>query len=716
MDYKHCIEFTFGRRYNEDKVFQPHEGQVKTVTLQEPNASPAHAVSANLLDRYFFETLRDQSKLLTRYQALLTSLSPGFATLLEDLFYLLYKIEPVLLDSPTTARAIVGVMTDSYTLKKLRGRTAASAADSYVALKLLVDELLLRLRGTEIPTQLETLTDALEALKASQSALFEAQSGLGEAASPLSPQNAARLNRMKQPLGIPQESTLSDTARALADALRAMNTAQKDLASQSQEVSENATKPIQPKISDQKPSPLNQALKSALSPDLSSFLERLDAVLETENTTSQESPLQDGKDTDQSGDPSQMEKMSQDLESELRALAVQMDATGPPPTSEALVPAGLAVQETHGQTHQSRLMDGSGTGHPMSASIMGFEGHTSAGGGTGGLQQALEHLGERITRLEGQIADVLRPLDVQLAMNRTMESLDRFTENLKTLGVNTELESTEDFDHVLELYKALGDPAALRFLNKVGKKREIARRAQTHKKRKMQYLIDKVASGDRFDALIDEEIMTLSLEVFSSDFYDRFLNRSLLVYDMEGHTARDRGPIILCYDGSGSMEGIKIEETKALLVAFIEVARIQKRRLITLQFASKTEPLYIQEFNPHHVTLEEIMALLAHFIRGGTDFETPLKAAVSLLKEDQYRHGDILMITDGFSDIHPDFKKAFSRTKAAMAFKLYAIIIHGETYGDYGDLGEISDEILEIRDRDLSNWNEKISAQLFERI
>jgi hypothetical protein len=51
-----------------------------------------------------------------------------------------------------------------------------------------------------------------------------------------------------------------------------------------------------------------------------------------------------------------------------------------------------------------------------------------------------------------------------------------------------------------------------------------------------------------------------------------------------------------------------------------------------------------------------------------------------------------------------------------MAFKLYAIIIHGETYGDYGDLGEISDEILEIRDRDLSDWNEKISAQLFEMI
>jgi len=697
-------------------------------SAQVPAQTPgtASAISRNLLDEFYFDTLRNQSKLLTRYQTLLSALTPGFTTLLEDLFYLLYKIEPILTPQPSAGRAVISGMLSTMTLRKLRGRTAGSTTESYLALKLMVDELLLHLRGTDIPMHLETLNSALEALIETRNALensMEAKLELNEA---VKPEDAGHLNRLKSPIGLPENASLSEVAKALAESLKALSGDQSHDALRTEKAKDQA-KPVKPKISDKKSTDLESKLKSSLAPDLSSFLEKLDMAMNSEHQVQSEQDGDRSLSSEKSGTPSTADDLADHLASELQALSIKMDTEGTASPPDTLTPAGFSVQEmTQGDVDQKRIVDGAGLGAPVSSTTLGYSGdgrldsrgqtRQSAGSGAGSLQQTLERLNERISRLEGQIAEVLRPLDVSLAINKTIDSIDRFTENLKALGVNSDLEVTDDFDHVLELYKALGEPSAIRFLNKVGKKREIARRSQYQKKRKMQYIIDKVAVGDRFDALIDEEITTLSMEVFSDDFYDRFLNRSLLVYEMEGHAARDRGPIILCYDGSGSMEGVKIEETKALLVAFIEVARIQKRRLITLQFASKTEPLYIQEFNPNHVTIEEIMRLLGHFIRGGTDFETPLKAAVELLKEDRYRHADILMITDGFSDIRADFKKAFKVWKSAMAFKLYAIIIHGETYGDYGDLGEISDEILEIRDRDLSNWNEKISAQLFEKI
>lgn len=697
-------------------------------STQVPAQTPgtASAISRNLLDEFYFDTLRNQSKLLTRYQTLLSALTPGFTTLLEDLFYLLYKIEPILTPQPSAGRAVISGMLSTMTLRKLRGRTAGSTTESYLALKLMVDELLLHLRGTDIPMHLETLNSALEALIETRNALensMEAKLELNEA---VKPEDAGHLNRLKSPIGLPENASLSEVAKALAESLKALSGHKSPDALRTEKAKDQA-KPVKPKISDKKSTDLESKLKSSLAPDLSSFLEKLDMAMNSEHQVQSEQDGDRSLSSEKSGTPSTADDLADHLASELQALSIKMDTEGTASPPDTLTPAGFSVQEmTQGDVDQKRIVDGAGLGAPVSSTTLGYSGdgrldsrgqtRQSAGSGAGSLQQTLERLNERISRLEGQIAEVLRPLDVSLAINKTIDSIDRFTENLKALGVNSDLEVTDDFDHVLELYKALGEPSAIRFLNKVGKKREIARRSQYQKKRKMQYIIDKVAVGDRFDALIDEEITTLSMEVFSDDFYDRFLNRSLLVYEMEGHAARDRGPIILCYDGSGSMEGVKIEETKALLVAFIEVARIQKRRLITLQFASKTEPLYIQEFNPNHVTIEEIMRLLGHFIRGGTDFETPLKAAVELLKEDRYRHADILMITDGFSDIRADFKKAFKVWKSAMAFKLYAIIIHGETYGDYGDLGEISDEILEIRDRDLSNWNEKISAQLFEKI
>lgn len=701
-----------------------HEQAPAQAPVQIP--SIANAVSRNLLDEYYFETLRDQSKLLTRYQALLSALTPGFTTLLEDLFYLLYKIEPVLTPQPTAGRAVISGMLSTVTLKKLRGRTAGNTTESYLALKLMVDELLLHLRGTDIPMHLETLNSALEALIETRTALENNLDTKLELNDEVKPEDAGHLNRLKSPLGLPENASLSEVAKTLALSLKSLS-GKESSDSQMTEKAEDQTKPAAPKPSDKKSADLDSKLKSSLTPDLSSFLEKLDSAMNSDHQVQSEQAGDRSQPSEKTGAPSPADEMADHLANELQALSIKMDTNSTASPPDTLTPAGFGLQEmTQGDVDQKRIVDGTGLGAPVSSTTLGYSGDSrldsrgqtrqSAGSGAGNLQQTLERLNERISRLEGQISEVLRPLDVTFAINKTIDSIDRFTENLKSLGVNSDLEVTDDFDHVLELYKALGEPSAIRFLNKVGKKREIAKRAQYQKKRKMQYIIDKVAVGDRFDALIDEEITTLSMDVFSDDFYDRFLNRSLLVYEMEGHAARDRGPIILCYDGSGSMEGIKIEETKALLVAFIEVARIQKRRLITLQFASKTEPLYIQEFNPNHVTIEEIMRLLGHFIRGGTDFETPLKAAVELLKEDRYRHADILMITDGFSDIREGFKKAFNQWKSTMAFKLYAIIIHGETYGDYGDLGEISDEILEIRDRDLSNWNEKISVRLFEKI
>jgi uncharacterized protein with von Willebrand factor type A (vWA) domain len=715
----HCVVFETIQLYNEtaNVIIICRIGGASMQEIHDPNEIQ-NAITCNLLDQYYFDELRANSLLLKRYDALLIALTPGFGTLLSDLFYLLYKIEPVLNAKITPGRSVVSALMDTYTLKKLRGRTAANTTESYLALKILLDELLVRLRGTEIPVHLEALSDALESLKEARSALEQKSSDEGSAPqTSVSEKDAAHLESLKKKLGFTQDTALGDVARGLSEALRSLAAKETSQTQTPEPVRSESDQPLKPQVSNQPAPDLEAALKSALAPEVSEFLERLDAQLQSDHKVSTDHGGEAEQASEKSGEYLSLDQAAEPLAEELQSLAMNLDAGHGPAPPDALAPAGIKTSAMeNGEVDQWRIQDGAGLGAPVSASNLGYDGRTQQGGNSGSLKQTLQRLGDHIARLEGQIADVLRPIDFQMAMNKSIEAVDQFTENLKALGVNADLEVADDFDHVLELYKALREPSAIRFLNKVGKKREIARRAQYRKRRKMTYLIDRVGTGDRLDGIIDEEIMSLSMDVFGNDFYDRLLNQTLLVYEMEGRVARDRGPIVLCYDGSGSMEGIKIEETKALLVAFIEVARIQKRRLITLQFASKTEPLYVQEFNPHHVTIEEIMRLLNHFIRGGTDFETPLKAAVERLKDDHYRHADVLMITDGFSDIREGFKKEFTKWKAEMAFKLYAIIIHGETYGDYGDLGDISDEILEIRDRDLSNWNEKISAQLFERI
>lgn len=227
--------------------------------------------------------------------------------------------------------------------------------------------------------------------------------------------------------------------------------------------------------------------------------------------------------------------------------------------------------------------------------------------------------------------------------------------------------------------------------------------------------MDRITPDDDLDSILDEELtdLALGIEAFENSFIDRFLHQSLLTRAKVSRKARHKGPIVLCYDGSGSMEGDKILETKAHILAFLEVARQQKRRMVTIQFASASEPLFVRELHPQRIRLTEVLELMDTFLKGGTDFERPLKEALRYLESDRFRNGDILFITDGICDISEGFKRRFLASKAEKRFRLYAVIIHGNTYGDYGDLSDISDEILEIRQRDLSDWNHRVSERIF---
>lgn len=316
---------------------------------------------------------------------------------------------------------------------------------------------------------------------------------------------------------------------------------------------------------------------------------------------------------------------------------------------------------------------------------------------------------------EKEIKELYDTLKIDRVLNESIGKIASFKTNTKNLSITENSIKQMKFDDVIKFTKRLNSPETLNFLNKVGKKRETARKVQKERKRSKDLPTDKVMLSDDLDNMIDDELMNFSIDIdaFENDFIDRYLHENILSHERIRKTAKHKGPIILCYDGSGSMEGDKIEETKAHIVSFIEVAKIQKRKMIIIQFASENEPLYIKEINPSRVHVQDIIDIMDTFICGGTDFEKPLKMATQYILSDKYKQADILFITDGICSISDEFKKHFLEVKVSMDFKLYAIIMHANTYSDYGDLGDISDEVMEIRQMNISNWNEKISERIF---
>src|SRR5262249_60355881 len=140
------------------------------------------------------------------------------------------------------------------------------------------------------------------------------------------------------------------------------------------------------------------------------------------------------------------------------------------------------------------------------------------------------------------------------------------------------------------------------------------------------------------------------------------------------------GPMIVCLDGSSSMAGEKEIWSKAVALTLLEIARRQRRLFRFICFSSADTPLFTLDLNPreHHLVREDrALDVAEYFPGGGTDFETPLDAALETLAAARYRRGDVVLITDGECQVQPAWLEHFEREKRRLDFSLVSIPDHG---------------------------------------
>lgn len=611
-------------------------------------------IAHNLLDELQFNDIKESSNLIKKMIEDSANYLETSHLFIFDVFLSLYKYSPHLETRGTINDLLLKKLLISSQFSRLRLRTVGSAFFSYLSLKLLVDNLLLSFRGFDNLKKLQDEKDL--ALKTITMALNHQMSD------DLS-------NAVKELLEFMDFETPNKSKNELIELI--LESLKQD------SVNENEDTP-------------NQAS------ELIKYLEEKLKAKEEDQAGLDEDP-EEGKENSQEmglstflNDQSIYEKdheqqnpfeMPSDKEDQ------QVFHYDKVQNQETIFESYHKITDTNhkvrGSQKQSRLSD---------------------------LLVDLSYINEKIN----QSIDRINPDKI---LTPLLDKLDQVRSEVKLLGIDKRSLDTLSFDDVIKIYKRFKDPNFIQFVNKVGKKKSFARHVQRQKKdHDLPY--DKVINGHNIDHIIDDELINLALgiEAFDNDFYDRYLNDNLLTLAFISEHDKRKGPIILCYDGSGSMEGKKIKETQSHILAIMEVAKIQKRKLLLIQFASKSEALYVKEINPLYITAQDVFDVLDNFICGGTDFEKPLRKAMEYLLQAQHKKSDILFITDGQCEISPSFKKIFRQTKKRRQFKLYTIIMHAYTYHDYGDIGDISDEVLEIKGQDVYNWNETTNKQLYTLI
>lgn len=333
------------------------------------------------------------------------------------------------------------------------------------------------------------------------------------------------------------------------------------------------------------------------------------------------------------------------------------------------------------------------------------------------LQSQIEKIQKQIRELEQQMVDTADQLD------QGLEQGQADTRMALSQGMDEAIDEINAHEDASMMFGE--DPGALRHLDPE-KRIRIAESMESEKFRQIARLLGKMlprAMGEQCKKVerIPEEIVSVTTgndlsRVLPMELIDmvnpltrilalkRYRDREMMQYRMQGTERLAQGDIVLCEDGSGSMSGAREIFAKALSITLMKIAKEQGRAFAGIHFGSRseittfefenkggawaseskvkrtTEGRYANRYPDMEMDyIEGVINFAELFYGGGTDFETPLAKALSILQaqHDKYgaTRGDLVFITDGMCVVSPEFLKNFLAERDRLDFRVWGMVI-----------------------------------------
>jgi len=180
--------------------------------------------------------------------------------------------------------------------------------------------------------------------------------------------------------------------------------------------------------------------------------------------------------------------------------------------------------------------------------------------------------------------------------------------------------------------------------------------------------------GNDLSRAITSELAMLAAPETTPLFLRKYQRKQIKQYQRREPIYKGAGDIICCLDESGSTAGDAAAWGKAVALTLLEIAADSSRSFALIHF-SGIGCCRADVFLPEEYGIEEKTAAAEIFLDGGTDFETPLRAAVDLMETGGFENADIVFITDGYCELPEAFAEDFTRKQSELAFKVTGILL-----------------------------------------
>ena len=239
------------------------------------------------------------------------------------------------------------------------------------------------------------------------------------------------------------------------------------------------------------------------------------------------------------------------------------------------------------------------------------------------------------------------------------------------------------------------NPNLKRFAEILGRIRKIAARKARQKVAGEGVRVATVETGRDLKRAHSSELVALIHPALRVKALQRWTRGELRLSGQKTRVKLGHGPVIVCEDGSGSMDGAKQQWAKAVVLSLAHYAKLQKRSFGWILFDSgvRNSKAYPQG----RIAPEQMLELVESRAGGGTDFEKPLRKAMEMIQKEGLKKADICFITDGECAVSDGFLREFRAAKKALEFNVITVLC---------DTGSSADATI----RQFSDRVEKASA------
>ena len=155
--------------------------------------------------------------------------------------------------------------------------------------------------------------------------------------------------------------------------------------------------------------------------------------------------------------------------------------------------------------------------------------------------------------------------------------------------------------------------------------------------------------------IVPEELSLLCDRDFEKLFKLKYIENRLMCFDKNSYIFDERetrkiqsgyidgrGPVIICIDTSGSMKGINEYIAKATMLKIVMQALSEDRNVYLINFSFE---IYACKFSKNY-GLNELIDFLKLSYHGGSDIYKALYEANRIMKTDDFKNADVLVLSD----------------------------------------------------------------------